>query len=103
MITFENNRFFNPSSILEYIKGDFSRQEEIISEDEAQFEELMLSLRTDLGVRFNSLPSSFLEDNQTLMEQYQKKGLLLVTKEGMRLTEQGFFVSNSVISSFRLD
>ena len=98
---FENKRFFNPSSILEYIKGDFSRQEEIISEDEAQFEELMLSLRTDLGVRFNSLPSSFLEDNKTLIEQYQKNGLLMVTKEGMRLTEQGFFVSNSVISSFR--
>ncbi len=100
---FENKRFSNPSSIFEYTNGNFCRQEEIISEDEAQFEELMLSLRTDLGVRVNQLPSSFWEANKTLIEQYQKNGLLIVTKEGIRLSEQGFFVSNSVISSFWSD
>ena len=100
---FENKRFFNPSSICEYTQGNFSRQEEMISEHEAQFEELMLSLRTDLGVRSKQLPSSFWNCNRQLIEQYQKSGLLEVTTEGIRLTEQGFFVSNAVISSFRLD
>ena len=79
------------------------REKETVSREEAAFEELMLSLRTDLGVKFEKLPSSFLEQNSNLIEQYEKNGYLVTTKDGFSLTEEGFFVSNAIISSFRMD
>ncbi len=104
---FNGKRFFNPASILEYTdfvsKEVITREYEVISKREAQFEELMLSLRTDLGVKTEKLPASFWEDNRELMEQYQKSGYLIVTKEGMRLSEQGMFVSNAIIASLHLE
>ncbi len=104
---FDGKRFFNPASIVEYIdfvsKEDIVRDYEFICGQEAQFEELMLSLRTDLGVKAEKLPASFWADNKNLLEQYQKIGYLVITKEGIRLTEQGFFVSNAIISSLRME
>lgn len=104
---FDGKRFSNPAGILEYIdfvfKDVIAREYDMISEQEAQFEELMLSLRTDLGVKVEKLPASFWENNKKLIEQYQKSGYLLITKEGMQLTEQGFFVSNAIISSLELE
>ena len=100
---FENKRFFNPSSISEYMDGNFDRCEETISEHEAQYEELMLSLRTDFGVNFEKLPTAFLENNRTLIAEHEKNGYLAMKADGFSLTETGFFVSNAVISSFQID
>ena len=61
---FDGKRFCNPASIAEYISGNFTRNEEKISKEEAYFEELMLSLRTDAGVKFEKLPPSFLKQNK---------------------------------------
>jgi len=104
---FDGKRFSNPAGISEYIdlisQEVITRDYEVISTREAQFEELMLSLRIDLGVKTEKLPASFWENNQKFIEQYQKSGYLLRTKEGIRLTEQGFFVSNAIISSFETE
>ncbi len=104
---FDERRFFNPASVSEYIdfvlKEHVVRTYEKISEQEAQFEELMLALRTDLGVRTEKLPASFWKENRSLLEQYQNSGYLIITKEGICLTEQGFFVSNAIISSLKME
>jgi len=100
---FGNKRFFNPSSISEYVDGNFDRCEETISKEAAYFEELMLSLRTDIGVEREKLPSGFWQQNQALIQQYQMNGYVDVTQKGICLTEKGFFVSNAIISSFQTE
>lgn len=100
---FEDKRFFNPSNISEYIGGNFDRCEETISPNEAQYEELLLSLRTDVGVKYENLPTTFLEQNKKIIAEHEKNGYLLTKEDGFSLTETGFFVSNAVISSFQTD
>ncbi len=100
---FENTRFYNPSDLSEYISGTFFRNQETVSEQDARIEELMLALRTDIGVKTVNLPSSFWQSNRKLIDEYQKNGLLIVGKESMRLTERGFFVSNAIIASLLTD
>ncbi|MBO5409150.1 MAG: radical SAM family heme chaperone HemW [Clostridia bacterium] len=100
---YRNQRFSNPSSISEYVRRASVKNYETVSSQDALFEEVMLSLRTDMGVKFENLPDSFLKKNQDLIEQYQKGGYLIVQTDGFRLTEKGFFVSNAIISSFLMD
>ncbi|MBR5240103.1 MAG: radical SAM family heme chaperone HemW [Clostridia bacterium] len=100
---FEEQRFFNPASITEYVGGAYARTPQIISGQDALFEEIMLSLRTDLGIKIEKLPDSFWTKNQKMIESYRQNGLLMIDKESIRLTEQGFFVSNAIISSFQTE
>ena len=65
---YENQRFFNPSDLAGYTAFNFEREQETISKIEAQLEEVMLSLRTDKGLKTKQLLSSFWEKNQKIIE-----------------------------------
>ncbi len=100
---YDETRWSNPADISRYIQGvqqgTVPKDREKISQKEARQEALMLALRTDSGISYNSLPKGFYEDNQALLQQYEKHGYLLCRKDGFALTERGFFVSNTIISS----
>ncbi|MBQ7792210.1 MAG: radical SAM family heme chaperone HemW [Clostridia bacterium] len=96
-------RWSNPPDISQYMKaieqGKQPEDREKIFKEEARREALMLALRTDVGVSYDDLPQGFYENNQVLLEQYEKHGYLKKTEQGFSLTEDGFFVSNAIISS----
>lgn len=100
---FEECRWSNPSDIHRYVKqiqaGEHA-EKELIFEKEALWEMLMLSLRTDAGAEFSRLSPDFLEKNHSLLKAYEANGYVKVTDTGFSLTEDGFFVSNSILSAF---
>ncbi len=103
---FEQSRWGNPSDIKSYVeqvqggKRPFAVN---ISDEEAMWETLMLSLRTDRGVDFSVLPHGFLEENGSLLQQYEAHGYIIMEETGFRLSEDGYFVSNSILTSLNLD
>ena len=103
---FENHRWENPADIKSYV-AQMQRGEQSckvnISSQEATWETLMLSLRMDRGVRFSELPHGFLEQNRSLLQQYEAHGYLIMGETGVSLTEDGYFVSNSILASFKFD
>lgn len=100
---YDDVRWFNPCNIAAYITSvaehALPADRELISPQEAQAEELMLSLRIDRGVLFKHLPEGFFQSKYALLQQYEAGGYITITNEGFSLTESGFFVSNAIISS----
>lgn len=99
---FEECRWSNPSDIRSYVEqintGETAKREPI-SVEEALWETLMLSLRTDEGAKFSMLSPDFLEKNRSLLQEYEAHGYVRLTETGFSLTEDGFFVSNSILSA----
>ena len=93
---FENKRYVNKSDIKSYIKN-FSEKEsiEILDENDADFEYVMLSLRTDGGIKADMI----YEKNKDFIDSIEKEGYLKNDGKRIVLTNKGFFVSNKIISS----
>jgi oxygen-independent coproporphyrinogen-3 oxidase len=76
---------------------------EIISEEERKKEYIMLSLRLREGLSFADYRERFSEDfisgREEEIAEYERLLLISVTDGGIALTEQGFYVSNTIISS----
>lgn len=91
-----NTRYTNKSDINSYIK-DFSQKEsiEILDENDEAFEYVMLGLRTDNGIDADMI----YEKNKEFIDLMQKEGYLINDGKRIILTDKGFFVSNSIISS----
>lgn len=103
---YENCRWENPADIQGYIKQRERGAHSLItniSAEEAMWETLMLSLRTDSGVSFSQLPEHFWEQNRSLLQQYEAHGYVKTGETGFSLTEDGYFVSNSILTSLKLD
>ncbi len=99
---FEELRWENPADISLYIQEitqGKEKQTEQIPEEEAKKERLMLSLRTDEGLCYEDMPPDFWSRYQALLKQYCIAGYLTQDERGISLTEDGFFVSNAIISS----
>ncbi len=105
---FENKRFNNVIDINEYIKSE----NPVCDIYENTFldninEYIMLSLRISCGIDFeymkNKFSFSFSKDKMAYIEKLAKENYVSYTKKGFRLTEDGFFVSNSIISQLLID
>lgn len=94
-------RRWNKSSLKEYLaaaNNGFAdiRGEERLSHEQMQLEELMLGLRTDRGI-----PESLLtEDQQEKARELLDSGKLMrIAGERIRIPEQHFFISDSIIAT----
>ncbi len=77
-------------------------REKITCEEEKK-EYIMLALRLARGLSFADYRARFSEDftvgRENLISQYERLSLISVTGHGIALTEEGFYVSNTIISS----
>lgn len=89
-------RYTNKSDIRAYI-NDFSKKEsvEILSSEDELFEYIMLGLRTDKGINKDIIYGR----NKNFIDSMEKEGYLINDGKKVILTDKGFFVSNSIISS----
>lgn len=90
-----------------FFKNDFSaflKDEPTVFEGLGGTEEefVMLALRLSRGLVFDEFEKrfqkSFSEEKRSEAEKLQKIGLLKIDEKGIRLTEKGFLLSNSVIA-----
>lgn len=76
---------------------------ERINESEQKKEYIMLSLRLSEGLSFADYRARFSEDflsgREKQISEYERLGLLSRTEGGIALTERGFYLSNTIISS----
>ena len=99
---FEGCRWSNPEDIHCYVQGiqqEIQPEKEKVLQEDSFVETMMLSLRTDKGVMYADLPQGFYEKNRKLLEQFEASGYLTMGENGFRLTEAGFFVSNSILTA----
>ena len=94
-----NVRKRNQSSLEEYLKGNFSGEQEILSDVNAMEEYFFLGLRKMKGVDWTPY-RTFYED---IVEKLVKQGLLDKDGNRIRLTELGIDVSNSVLAEFLME
>ncbi len=105
---FMGERFSNISDIGEYIKREnpIAEKEKRDNLDELN-EEIMLSLRTDTGLNTDRIKEKYgydtIKEKGSYIESFIKNGYAKNTKNGFSLTDDGFFVSNSVISHLLVD
>lgn len=102
----------NPASLEQYLsmikERDFAMREETpISKKEAQFETLMLGLRTTKGVSesaFAAMHGVSMEQRYgTILDRLEKQGLLLHQDGYWRLSRHGMDVQNAILVEFMDD
>ena len=101
----DGHRYYNTDIVTEYINsmldGDFSRAE---SEVDLPFEYVMLKLRLSDGFLLSEYEDlfgkSFLSGREEIVDRLGKEGLLEIENGALRLTERGFYLSNSILVEF---
>jgi len=101
------SRRWNISNIEKYIelisqKKSYS-DEEFLSEKDFFNEFILTGLRTSEGINLNVLQnknSNFYNQIKKELNQYISKGLVLVENGFLKLSKQGIFISDSIISDF---
>ena len=104
----ENRRFHNTRVLRDYLKYDFSPQDEETIDRKGQMEETMfLGLREIRGVGkaefYKRFGVSMRNVYGKVIDEMTSKGLLLETEESVRLTDQGLDLANYVMAAFLLD
>ncbi len=105
---FKGERFSNVSDIGEYIRrqNPISEKEKRTKTDELN-ERIMLSLRTDIGLDTVEIKEKYgydiIKEKGSYIDSLIKNGYAKMNEKGFLLTDDGFFVSNSVISSLLVD
>ena len=102
---FEGERYHNPEKLKEYIETPGDRQNVTdISLEDAMCEFMMLGLRKTEGVSKtvfrNRFEMEMTECFREVIEAYKKKGLLQEKGDYVSFTEQGIYVSNTVLCEF---
>ena len=99
-------RWYNPDSLSEYIEGVSNgpdvREYETLTEDERYDEYVMTGLRTCDGVNLDELQTLYGKDGLDYClrnaNTHIDGGRLVIDAGRLRLTRQGLFVSNDVMS-----
>ena len=93
----ERTRWHNTESLDDYIAGDTGRYGvELLTDDDADVEYMMLGLRLIRGVPLDGVPAAHIEKVQSLM----RRGLLTQRGAFVCLTPQGLDLANQVFGSF---
>lgn len=104
---FQNKRFFNVKNIEEYINNEnpvYDICENTLLDNINEY--IMLSLRLDEGINLQYLQDKFgvsFSNKEKYLKNLKENGYIGDTKNGFRLTEKGFFVSNSIICELLID
>lgn len=104
----ENRRFHNTRELEDYLKYDFSPQDEEVIDKKGQMEETMfLGLREIRGVEKAEFYRRFGVVMRNVygkvIDEMASDGLLLETEKNVRLSERGLDVANYVMAAFLLD
>ena len=101
---FDGERFSNTEKLSEYLSqtAEQYRMKEKISPDDVAYEYVMLRLRLDEGFSLKEyeekFAKSFLEGREEKLKNYEKLGLLRISRNRISLTERGFYLSNAILS-----
>lgn len=100
----KNLRSSNPSDLALYIqsKGMPPREEEILSEDELYEEHVLKGLRTSDGLDLSLLRPKYKEYALKMVQPHIAQGRVLCIDNVLKLTEEGFFLSNDIMSDMML-
>lgn len=96
-----NERFSNVGDMARYLSGERVAEREIVSEHDALCEAVMLGMRLDRGVNFDTLAKKHGDDAylyQKKLAPYEKGGFVRKTKGGYAFTSEGMYVSNAILS-----
>lgn len=101
----ENKRYRNTKIIQEYINNPLKREEEYnLTKQENMENEIFLALRLKEGIKIPHINKkyniSFEEKYKKIINKYKKINLLSINKERCFLTEEGFILSNEIMSEF---
>jgi len=105
----DGRRYANVTALKDYhsmvVEGKKPIESETyIDEKEHLFETIMLGLRLNDGILIDQINNRYdidlLEYHKDIIDDFVVKGLLVVDKGYMKLTKQGFDVSNSVMMAF---
>lgn len=104
----ENRRFHNTRELTDYLKYDFSPQDEEVIDKKGQMEETMfLGLREIRGVEkaefYRRFGVAMRNVYGKVIDEMASDGLLLETEKNVRLSERGLDVANYVMAAFLLD
>lgn len=104
----ENRRFHNTRELEDYLKYDFSPQDEEVIDKKGQMEETMfLGLREIRGVEkaefYRRFGVAMRNVYGKVIDEMASDGLLLETEKNVRLSERGLDVANYVMAAFLLD
>ena len=102
---FEGARFCHGSNLLDYIQNPAAREDVTVLDKEEQMSEfLILGLRKTAGVSetefFARFGVSMNECYNNVIEKFTKAGLLVRDGGVLRFSEQGVYVSNTVLCEF---
>ncbi len=100
-----NKRYRNTKIIQEYINNPLKREEEYkLTKQENMENEIFLALRLKEGIKIPYINKkyniSFEEKYKKIIDKYKKINLLSINKERCSLTEEGFLLSNEIMSEF---
>ncbi|MBQ2875846.1 MAG: radical SAM family heme chaperone HemW [Clostridia bacterium] len=99
---FEGARIYNPDSIEAYLSGEEHLVSELPSREEYAFEYAMLRLRLKEGLSLGEYEelfgAPFRYGREAKLCELSKLGLIKMDKDRLSLTDQGFYVSNSILS-----
>lgn len=101
----KNKRYRNTDIFEDYIKTPNLKSEEVeLSNQEIMEDEIFLALRLKDGIDIEKINKkfniNFTEKYQKIIEKYSQLQLLENINNHIRLTEQGFLLSNEVMSEF---
>ena len=99
-----NKRYGNTRNFNEYLLDDYVKYRTVdeIGLDEERFEYIMMHLRTSYGVSraeyFDRFGVDFAEEVNEKLRKYVDLGYVECLHDRVRLTEKGFYLSNTIIS-----
>jgi len=103
----EGKRRWNISNNPQYIKrvmnNEMYWEEEVLSQRDGWNEYIMTGLRTKKGIAFSNLPSIFLSEHETYLNECVNEGYGVLAKDGFRLTPTGWLISDRIIASLFID
>ena len=97
----ENIRYKNTENLDRYLKGDFAREEEIVgTQDEFEYQ-VMLNLRTNVGLDLNYIKKVFNKDlykeKRETIDRYISNGHLFTNKNHLIATFDGMMILDKII------
>ena len=100
-----NMRYKNISALNEYLKNPLIHEEEIILTEQETYEnEIFLALRLNKGLDIQAFNKKykldFIKKYKNIIDKYEKLKLINSDTNHISLTEQGFLLSNEIMSEF---
>lgn len=97
-------RSSNPADLIKYIRcgGKVERDEEILTPDQLYEEKVLKGLRTKEGLDLSTLDQEYRDYALKMAAKHLQSAKLLLQGDRLRLSEQGVFVSNDIMSDMML-